>query len=50
MESDLVEGLEPVWLLADGTPHWRSHIDWFRWFATGDLAVLGVLMWLRELQ
>jgi len=46
--DEVVEGLEPVWLLRDGTPHWRSHIDFFRWFATGDLCVLGLLLFLKQ--
>lgn len=47
----MVEGLEPCWPNGDGSPpHWRSHVEWFRWFATGDLLVLGVLLALRELR
>ena len=49
-DDDVVEGLEPIYGLAvDGSPYWQSHYTWFRWFASGDLALLGVLLFLREL-
>eukprot|EP00965_Chrysotila_dentata_P259105 6213451-Pleurochrysis_carterae.AAC.1 len=48
--AELVEGLERVWWASDGAPHWQSHVGWFRWFATGDLMVLSVLVLLRELR
>ena len=43
-DSSQVEGLAPVWLLSDGTPHWHSHTEFFRWFATGDITLLTFLL------
>ena len=50
-DEDLVEGLEPIYgLTADGvSPMWQSHFGWFRWFASGDVAVLAFLLLIREL-
>ena len=49
-DNELAEGLEPVYgLTPDGSPYWRSHVKWFRWFASGDVALLLVLLMLREL-
>ena len=49
-DEELANGLEPVYgLTPDGCPYWRSHVKWFRWFASGDLALLTILLILREL-
>ena len=46
--EDVAEGLEPVFL-APGAVHWTSHYVWFRWFASGDLVVLLLLLAINEL-
>ena len=48
--EDVVEGLEPVLgRAADGSAYYQCHFEWFRWFASGDLMLLAVLLALREL-
>lgn len=50
IDDDIVEGLEPIFgLTPDGSPMWQSHFAWFRWFASGDVAVLTFLLLIREL-
>ena len=46
-DGDVVEGLEPVWFC--GTLCWQSHVRWFRWFASGDAAVLMMLLVVKAL-
>ena len=45
--TDVADGLEPVCV---GTGiYYQSHFRWFRWFASGDVALLLVLLVLREI-
>jgi hypothetical protein len=46
--DDIAEGLEPVYL-AGGEVLWQAHVRWFRWFASGDVTLLFVLLLLREI-
>ena len=49
--ATVVEGLEPVWPRGAGEPPcWRLPTAWFRWFASGDLLVLALLLALKELR
>ena len=49
--ATVVEGLEPVWPRGVGEPPcWRLPTAWFRWFASGDLLVLALLLALKELR
>ena len=43
-DGDIAEGLEPVFVNGIQTPFWQSHVRWFRWFASGDAALLLVLL------
>ena len=47
-DGDVVEGLEPIFL-APGAVHWRSHYEWFRWFASGDVVLLMLLLAVGQL-
>ena len=49
-EEDIVEGLEPVFDLAPAAVYWRAHVGWFRWFASGDVSLLMLLLLLKELK
>ena len=49
-DTDVADGLEPILgLSAAGDVYWTTHFGWFRWFASGDVALLGLLLFLREL-
>ena len=48
-DGDIAEGLEPVFVNGIQTPFWQSHVRWFRWFASGDAALLLVLLLLKEI-
>ena len=45
----VVDGLEPVYVSGHDAPFWQSHVRWFRWFASGDAALLVILLLLREM-
>ena len=42
--GEVVDGLEPVYVNGRNVPYWQSHVRWFRWFATGDAALLLMLL------
>ena len=49
LAEDIAEGLEPV-RLTPGAVHWCSHYAWFRWFASGDVMLLGLLLFFGQLR
>ena len=46
-DCDIVEGLEPIFVAGHASPFYQMHVRWFRWFASGDAALLIVLLLVK---
>ena len=50
LASRLVDGLEPVFVRGrEHAVYWQQPFGWFRWFASGDAALLMVLLLIKEI-